>query len=201
MKRKLLLGFILASLVSTNGFAAEITHGKLISHKEWTKGNITGTFKSTKAKLRASLHPISATPNDNDSSYVFVQNLVSDSTLQATVNQDINLRGYNSINIFNNSSVQKTYTITSDFVISPPCNDTLCPINEITSQDVITLDPNGGIYESVAMPTATQNFSASGQASYYISTSIQQMNGDASPMFGTYSNNGYIIVSDDSAKK
>ena len=44
MRNKLLCA-VITSLVCAHGFALEINKGHLVSHKEWTTGNVKAIFK------------------------------------------------------------------------------------------------------------------------------------------------------------
>src|SRR5690348_4255022 len=120
MKRKLLLGLILTAVCSANSFAMEITHGKLISHKEWTMGKLakSSSFKevnnlnipalrlpSLKMKGDVPMPPVLVANNT-----VLAQSVVSDD-LTAVVGQDVSLSGFNYVDITNNGSTPKTYVI------------------------------------------------------------------------------------------
>jgi hypothetical protein len=49
--KKILIGILIAGLTSSSAFALKITQGKLLSHKEWTTGNIIKATYATHAEL------------------------------------------------------------------------------------------------------------------------------------------------------
>ena len=195
MKKKILLGLMLASVASANSFAMEIMHGKLISHKEWTKGNIKASFKDiqikpaslTALKLKDAVGVDTDVVSANSYTFPYVANNV-------VVNQDVTIWGESNVYIINNSSVQKTYVITTYLEIAPPCTNVICAI-ELTaaSQDTVTLDPNGGLVGFKRQPYTHMNFSSAGKGWYHVATTVQV---DGGTVFSSPSNEQEFTVSD-----
>lgn len=194
MKHKLMLGFMLSSLLSANSFALEIHGGKLISHKEWTKGNV----------IKSSVKEIASSTALKIPSHQFQQNesvnwISANSTTYKTaedsvpVNTDTNFSGNTDVNISNGDSVQKTYTITSYLEVIPYCISMFCPITEKMVQDTVTLDPEGYVRldRNIDMTTSINTV---GYATY--KTGVDIDDNVTNTQFSSSGNREYIQVTD-----
>ena len=115
MKYKLMLGFILSSLLSANSFAIQINGGKLLSHKEWTKGNvIKSSFKDVKPSDVLNIPSLQRLQQNEGSNWIFAYgNVVPLVETSVPVNTDVTLSGNSHVYIFNHDTVQRTYTTVS----------------------------------------------------------------------------------------
>lgn len=200
MKRQLLLGCVLSSLLSANSFALDIHGGKLISHKEWTKGNVVNSsFKEvTPSKEMNGLDQNAKDGHEWISAQSTTYQASSMQQLQPIksipVNTDIDLNGYSEARISNSTNAQSTFTIHSVFSVAPPClPHMLCPMTLKIVEDVVTLDPNGYVTmgRTIGM---TVNFNTAGEASYQAGISVS--NDSKSTIFNTLGDTKYIQVTD-----
>lgn len=208
MKHKLMLGLGLSLLLSANSFAMEIHGGKLIGHKEWTKGNvIKSSFKDIKLS-DAIKHPAFRLHQKEFPSWVYAYGVAYGFFNNSVpVNTDTQVGGRSVVRINNNDTVQKTYTITTTLYVESPlptstCPDasTLCPIiipvQASSTQDIVILDPEGSI-ETDRNPMLTTSFANAGTASYWIENQVNV--NDSSIVFNAPSNAEFIQITD--AKK
>lgn len=194
MKHKLVLGLILSSVLSANSFAIEIHGGKLLSHKESTKGNVIKSSFKEISKAEALKIPFNHLQKNDGENWVLANSgvySISENTIP--VNTDVNLSGYSYVNIFNSDSASKTYTITSSLFVMGPCDGQLCPLTESTSQDVVTLDPKGNMSVN-RNPFMTTSFSKTGSVSYWVNQDIEA--NDTATHFSSLGNWGIIKVTD-----
>lgn len=202
MKAKLLLGLIFTSIVSINSYAMEITKGKLISHKEWTTGNITGSFKEI---IKGKNSKFSLLPLQNQKNLELPTNLsVVMASSYAYENNgltgtDIIFTGSSYAIIYNKTSSPQTYRIITNFSLhfdehsgNGNNNNNNSGMNDsVTSEDVVTLDPQGEFF-SMRHPVITKNFAMPGYGYTVIETNVYPEGKEA--VFRTYSSLGYFEI-------
>ncbi|MEO8402222.1 MAG: hypothetical protein ABI597_10585 [Gammaproteobacteria bacterium] len=205
MKRKLLLGFVLTSILSANSFAMKITHGKLISHQEWTTGkHLHAVFKETDnleiPELQINAHNMQLaqeTSADADVDTVDPMHWLFYENVQGVVGEDIPLGGQVMVQISNRSPVSKNYIITTTLVTCFGDAMTICKWTEkATSQDTITLDA-GGIAQIAHASFATEKYGTPGVGYYWLATDIQV---DRGTIFKSRSNAVNITIKDNVKK-
>lgn len=150
MKRNLLIGLAIATL-SLNSFAAEITHGKLISHKEWFKANVKGAFESSNNQFQK-LH--SYRQNNNSSDPLDYINL--NASLYKDSQDADHFKGHVVANVINTSNTSQIYEMSTKVSICHEMVDGWCNSLELvmTAEDMIMLDSQG-IYAKVQTPRIT----------------------------------------------
>lgn len=103
MKKKLLLCSALSIIFSTHSFAFESYKAKLISHKEWTTGNVLATFKEKSTTM--------AFIDSRKQKQSTMENRISASLeyKKGTTGSLTTIEGGNSVSLSNNSSATKQY--------------------------------------------------------------------------------------------
>lgn len=171
MKFKLVVGLLFSALVSANSYAMEINGGKLISHKEWTKGNvIKSSFQDVKEAQALSFNHTQS----EDGPWIFAKSKAHPFLEKnVVVNTNATFMGENLVYIFNSDSVQRTYTITTVLLVQSPCQnpDDVCPIASTTAKNIVTLDPHGMMKVTLA-PTLTTQFSVAGTAKSWVQSEV-----------------------------
>lgn len=203
MKNKVLLIFILSLLSTVNSFAIQITGGKLISHKEWTQGNvIKSSFKDITSSNTSRIPVSRFKKNETIENWITASSrTIRSDEASIPVNKDITFSGVSHIHILNDSdSVQKTYSIIHTMNVFPPCPSEpghLCPTLFSIVEDVVMLEPNGSAFIEKE-PTLTTRFDSPGKAYYWIEQNIEA--NDASLDFNTSSNTESIQVTENNLK-
>ncbi|MFZ2315031.1 MAG: hypothetical protein WAW86_05155 [Gammaproteobacteria bacterium] len=172
MKKKILFGLALTTVISANSFALEITNGTLLDHKETIKGNIQGTFLSIKKDTAANTNK-SFSPRNVESNYISGNmEIIKPKKDDAEVGSDITFTGFSKIYIWNGSSYKQTYTITKNadtcFFKSP---DSFCQVETVSSIDVVSLSPGGSITD-LSTPKVTKNYDIAGNGHAHFSANI-----------------------------
>jgi hypothetical protein len=206
MKSKLLLGMTLACLLSTNSFSLEITHGKLLSHKEWTTGNVKAVSQEAKhlqiPELQLPPHKLNNTRYESDWVDVMTTEAWYNPPLGAQIpaNRDISLYGVSAVAITNSTSAPVTYTIATSLNVCEqsqiPGSLKLCwfPSGSSISQDVVTLDAHGSLTLQNT-PMATINSSYPELVTYWVDSSVTREGGTTA--FSSRSSANYLIIEAD----
>lgn len=180
------------SLISMNALAIEITHGKLLNHKEWTKGDVKGSIQDVininpaeKIKLLKSTQFDNNTLEDG----IYIETNVD----QKYVSQNnATLYGTMFSYVENMTPNTQTYTIKTR----------LCIIDRKTAQDdcifvsdTVQLDSHGFFYLSRA-PKLNYDFSGANATSDYILTiNSYAQRSDQTTYFGTSSSTTLSVLS------
>lgn len=155
MKGKLLLSVTIASLFSINAFALNIQKGHLMSHKEWSTGNLSYSFKNQK-----NLATISITPSNKSNSDETLNTQITPAT--GITNSPVTLTATDSLSITNNSTSSKTFSYVQSICVNTTSRQ--CAYYS----DQIQLDPGGS---AVIANTPLLSISFDSQGNYSTETS------------------------------
>jgi hypothetical protein len=176
MKHTLILRFALLSLLSANCFAIQINGGKLISHKEWTKGNVIKSFFKNIESSAALNIPLNRLHQNDGINWISASSTTTPfPQTSIPVKTDATFTGNSNMFIENDDPIQKTFTIISTLFVNPPCISGLCPTIILSSEDVVTLDPYGTL-KIDKNPTLTTNFTTTGAVSYFADINVRANN-------------------------
>lgn len=179
MKGRLLLGSLMISAISANTFALDIKNGKLLSHKEWTKGNITASFSETTEKnAKIDLRQVLAKKGlpGNGSEVIYALNDIQDTS--GIVGQSVNFSGDNQTVIINQTIFPHTYKITNTIGTCYFGSSTECQYEYAASEDTVSVNPNSGI-NLMLTPHAIKAFNTAGKGWVTLDTSIQNVDSNA----------------------
>lgn len=169
MYGKLILGIALTSLASAS-MAMEITHGKLLSHKEWVTGKGVGSFSAVDPRPKSRLHKAHKISHDNPVGSEGVQ--ITSSVIDMgdiKVGSPVTFGSVSYVWILNDSQSVQTYKI----------NGRLCSYGNGVQQgcnlfeDVITLDPQG-IAMSDRWPRLSLSYEKAGKYVVEAATSVDK---------------------------
>lgn len=190
MKRKLLSGLILGfSAISVNSVAMEIHGGKLISEKEWTSGNIKGSFKESakdgdnKLLQRIVKHKkkLASKQKNYEEEFIFARNQMFNQKGPAGV--EMTIEGFSGMHMENFTSTQQTYQIFRTF-----CVENLAEEKEscVHYAGQVQLEPSGYIFMSDT-PAISYKFEKEGTYGLQLDTDIRKDKDSVSTQyFSTY---------------
>lgn len=186
MKYKLLLTAAIFSF-STMGAAMELTHGKLLSHKEWTTGNAKGTFANTSLKPQTHIHPLFKKP------HVSLDTTISasvwdkvDSTPTGQVGKPVETDGFSAVNLINSNTEEQTFSIYSELCAW----DETAQIGCVHSLDQVVVKPQD-VASVYRYPQLTLTYTTPGQYSIWLLTDVST----GSALFQTNADGTVIITS------
>lgn len=175
MKGKLLFAIALIAAASSNVFSMEIVKGKLLTHKEWTTGNVKSIVKDINIDSKKTERLLSQHKNDPNT-YVYSHARFPFMLSPIIRTGEIaSIDGQTSTIILNNATTNKIYTITDSV-----CSDTSpeeAPQGPIQLRTCsfrmhqIFLDA-GGYIVLAQNPGVTRSFDEAGTYNLSVSTSI-----------------------------
>lgn len=198
MKGKSLIALAIASLISANLFALEITKGHLIKHKEWVTGNAKVTFKQGKHALDRNSHQKHF--DGHEVAYNFVSSGLEAQT--GVVGSATKIDSEHFFHIFNQTNAVQKY-----FYNFTVCADTYMNGTQEHEQcahyyDEIELQP-GGIASSNIVPELELFYDTAGRYSVSAYSSVVPVESDSNYFAGqqsSYSTN-FITITDGSHMK
>lgn len=159
MNKKLFVGAI-AVVLSANSFAFDIYKGKIVSHKEWTTGNVSAVLK--KADLKSALLKMKKQDQDNFAySYLFAK--ISNAT--GVVGVPTEVAGGHDIYVQNDTASSKVYNYNINVCVNTSAQESSCAFYF----DEITLEP-GGYFSNAAEPAVMVKFNQSGDYKIFASS-------------------------------
>lgn len=180
MKCKFILGTIALSLLSASSFALQIENGKLINHKEWTSGKVSGFIKDVKvAKNKFDTLRQMKTNADTNEGILAANRIYV--PLSPQVDQSTDISGFSELYLENYGQTMQNYEINSQLCIFKPQNPT--PSDCVVTTDTVQLNP-GGFVLMGRMPKLTTVLAESGMYTSMLYTVISKPN--SSTVFATY---------------
>jgi hypothetical protein len=152
MRKKSLIGLALISLVSFNTYALTITKGHLISHKEWSTGDIALNFKNLKP---SSLSHKLALPKTGPNTSVTVVTWLP--PISGAIGATIPISGLNELYVYNSSTSSQTYGYQFGICVNTTTHDSQCTYTD----DQFSLDA-GGYAKADDSPTISLSFDTPG---------------------------------------
>lgn len=149
MVRKLIASVVLLSLTGASAYAMEISKGKLLSHKEWTTGNvIKSSFLEVNKKQNTLLSSIwskntlgsKVIPMDIDVLFTGAR-IFAGQMLPGVVGEEVTLFGFTRHAIDNRSASMQTYQLYSTLCAQTGMGTGTCA----TSEDDVSIEPGGYI--------------------------------------------------------
>src|SRR3990167_630214 len=113
MKKTIGIGLALTVLASAS-FAMEINGGKLLSHKEWTTKNVTGSVKETLHTQKKGLFNKNNKMTDMGYDGIYVEDRLVD-VPNGVVGNSVSAYGYTGVDIANFTQTQQIYSIVNSF--------------------------------------------------------------------------------------
>ncbi|TAK71560.1 MAG: hypothetical protein EPO11_11130 [Gammaproteobacteria bacterium] len=159
--KKSLVSLTLISLVSANSFALELYKAKVISHKEWTTGDIKASFNPGKSNMSKLKNKTSST--NTDSTYADVE--AATTFTMGQVGAMVNLAGRHQMYVSNNT--QSTQKYFYQFTLCANVSDNLQQCANY--YDVLEIEAGGYAYASIE-PELQLIFSKAGNYPVYAST-------------------------------
>jgi hypothetical protein len=163
MRVKSLLCLALTTIVGSNSFALEIYKGHLISHKEWSTGNVKGGFVANKI-MKSALASNHAASNDHGEQKNIISQIAS---YTGTVGSPVAVNSENSIYMLNVSETSKLYRYTYSLCADAIDKTAQC----VYYSDAIQLDA-GGYFNNVQAPQLQLIYATPGTYQTYTTTSL-----------------------------
>ena len=173
MKSMHVLGLIFLSMFSAASFSMDIKNGKLISHKEWSTGDIKGSFKDAVNKNSKTEYLRSHT-NRHMRNEIAITNDIN-STYNVAGEESI-FSGQAQVVILNGDPLPHTYKIKNVVSICYMRAKEQCEFEDyVTSEDVVNLDSDGFIF-FYKIPKVMKKFDSAGYGWARIETFVEKDN-------------------------
>lgn len=191
MKGKILLfTAAVTALVGANTFAAEIHKGKLLSHKEWSTGNLKFSFAKANSADLAKLVQSQKLAGKSGS---YTMATLSFATAQsAAVGEAVTLTGMNRAEFINATDSTQKYGYISGVCTDVSATESQCAYY----YDQFELEPQGS-YGTDAQPTLQYTYAQPGSYSKTIFSYVDTEDGD---VLNESASNAIIDVTDSHKK-
>lgn len=180
------------SLISMNALAIEISHGKLLNHKEWTKGNVKGSIQDiTSINPAEKIKLLKSTQFDNNTHEdgIYIETNVDQKYVQQN---NTTVFGTMFSYVENMTPSTQTYTIKTRLCI---LDRKIANFDCIFVSDTVQLDSHGFFYLSRA-PQLDYDFSGANATTDYILTiNSYAQRSDQTTYFATSSSTTLSVLS------
>jgi hypothetical protein len=159
MKLKIIISIVVATALSSQAYAMQITKGKLISHREWATKGVKASFGiSTRTRKDMKL--------DDNPNIIPSANFAETHSVLAKVGQPVSVKNDGFVTIANTTNHTRTYQIFMRI-----CADAITSGNVecLNYENEISLEP-GGSYVDAPVPTLTITYNEPGTYSSYAMT-------------------------------
>jgi hypothetical protein len=178
MSKKLLIALSIAAL-SSQAMAMQITNGKLISHKTWTRGNVTGSFAQATTKSIDPKRQLAESKMKNSRKDMQMGTIITSNHMEimngdsiGTINMPVDLPGHSATTIENSTDAPLTYKITTEQAICYYGQADNCKYDSVTTVDEIALNPQGTVTME-QYPIMTKTFDAYGDGYAAVDQTIE----------------------------
>lgn len=143
MKRKSLLALAVISVVSSNAFSFELTHGKLLEHKEWATKNVKFFVTDNAIDKSKSSQLLQQAKNSQGGQILISANASVQPaySMQYKAGEVSSISGQTMLNILNLTSQTKVYEVTEELCTVAGSAGHVC----VHSTNKLSLEPGGSL--------------------------------------------------------